>query len=235
MELSAVAKEYGLLLTRAERSLVTQIPAGASAISDDLYGERMKALADARDVLDQMPDRQTTARQRRMEKAGMLKERLKVLRQMIPFLSPTAAKSLKAEMKQIAAQLASLEAGSGGGSGSAMPASAAATIEAPESGTDVEAAANTAQPAEKGEGQKQNAPPDSVLQGFGQKNGDSNSEDRQLKEAVEELKNLYKAVLAALKRKQQSGRDNGHLSASAPNLRGYTNIPDTTNRLTVKV
>jgi hypothetical protein len=63
----------------------------------------------------------------------------------------------------------------------------------------------------------------------------SAAKDRQLKETVEELKNLYKAVLAAVKRKQQSGRGSGHHSGQTSHLRVYAVIPDSASSVAVKV
>jgi hypothetical protein len=67
------------------------------------------------------------------------------------------------------------------------------------------------------------------------KGGDRNAEDRQLKETIEELKHLYKAVLAALKRKQQSGRDSGYLSAPNSHLQVYAAISVAANSIEIKV
>jgi len=50
MERSAIVQETGLLLTRAERNLVTQLPGGESECYDDLYSRRMKALGAAADA-----------------------------------------------------------------------------------------------------------------------------------------------------------------------------------------
>jgi hypothetical protein len=238
VELSAIVKEYNLPLTRSERDLVARLPAGMSALSGDQYEQRMKALAAARDVLKQLPDRQTTERQRRMEKAGMLKDRLKILRQTIPFLSPSAAKSLKSEMKQIASQLASLDAESGGGSGGAMPAPAATAAETAESGTEAGTAQNTTQQGVADRGgdgiqQKQHVSSERVLSVPGEKSGDGNGQDRQLKESVEELKSLYRAVLAALKRKQQAG--SGQQLPFTHHLRVYAAIPDSAATVAVNV
>lgn len=239
MELSAIVKEYNVPLTRSERNLVAQLPAGMSDLSGDEYEQRMKNLAAARDVLAQMPDRQTTERQRRMEKAGMLKDRLKILRQTIPFLSPSAAKSLKTEMKQIAAQLASLDAESGGGYGNAMPEPVVTSAEMPKPGNDAGTVQSSAQPdvADQGDdgSQQQDDSSERVLPGIGVKSGVGNAQDRQLKESVEELKNLYKLVLAALKRKQQSGRGSGQQSALSPHLRVYAAIPDSAATVAVNV
>ena len=240
MELPAIVKKYDLLLSRIERNPVARLSAGTSVPSDDQYEQRMKELTAARELLAQLPDRQTTERQRRMEKAQMLKDRLKILRQMIPFLSPSAARSLKAEMKQIASQLASLDAESGGGNGIAMPASAATAAETPGSGNKVGIAQNSAQPdaADQGDDGIQKKLKDSsvpVMSGDGVKRDDSNAQGRQLKESVEELKSLYRSVLAALKRKQQSVHASGQQSPLNPQLRAYAAMPDSTTGVAITV
>ena len=177
---------------------------------------------------------------RLMEKAGMLKDRLKLLRQMIPYLSPSAAKSLRTEMKQIASQLASLDAESGGGNGFAMPASVATAAETPESGNNVGTAQHSAQSGvvnlgDSGNQQKQDGSSEPVLPGLGVESSGRTAQDRQLKESVEELKSLYKVVLAALKRKQQSGRGSGHQSVLGPHLRVYAAFPDSAATVTLTV
>lgn len=240
MELSAITKEYNVPLTRSERNLVSQLPTDLSATSDDRYTQQMKTLADARELVAQLPDKQASERQRRAEKAAILKERLKILRQMIPFLSPTAAKSLKSEMKQIAAQIASLGGGGGAGGGAAVPtaeADAATSESGGETASKVDAVPSSdAEPVDNEAQQKEQAASDNTLQQPGVKNADDNSQDRQLKETVEELKAMYRAVLAALKRKQQQAvqvgeQYGGHTST----LHAYTSMPESANSVEIKV
>ena len=237
MELSAIVREYDVPLTRSERNLLSQLPSSATVLSGDRYKQQMKALVDARAVIIQLPDRRTTERQHRMEKAAMLKERLKVLRQMMQFLSPSAAKALKTEMKQIAAQLASLDGGTGGSASDVMPTSESAAAEAV---SETEPAVYKAESSETdqvdvGATNEQPASPDITLQRLRLKNGYSNSEDRRLKETVEELKILYKAVLAALKRKQQAGRAGSQFGAYTLPLRAYSTMADRTSSVALDV
>lgn len=235
MELSAITKEYNVPLTRSERNLLLQLPASTSALSEDRYTQQLKALAEARTVVTQLPDRQTSERQRRMEKAAMLKERLKILRQMIPFLSPSGAKSLKTEMKQIAAQIASL----GGGSGSATPTTETAAAEVPESKGETESKEDTApsretEQVDDGDQQKQQTSSDGTVHRLGPSSTDGTSEDRRLQEAVEELKSLYKTVSEALKRKQQTGYGGEPSAKHAPHLQVYSAMPDNMNNVAIK-
>lgn len=227
MELSAIIREHNLLLTRPESDLVTRLSTGISAGSEELYDQRMKSLAAARDLLKRLPDRKTMVRQSNMEKAAILKERLKMLRQMIPFMSPSAVKSLNAEMKQIASQLASLS-GESGGSGGAMPEAAAPVSKTVQSGGNAETAPDPAQPdgteQPSGVTRVQLASLVAAVQADGVKNRGGNAEDRQLKETVAELKSLFNAVLAAMKRKQQSGRGSGYRPGHAQ-LRVYVDLP----------
>lgn len=241
MELSAIVKEYNVPLTRSERNLVSQLDTGASATSEDRYKQQMKELASAREIAKQLPDRQTSERQSKMARAAMLKERLKMLRQMIPFLSPSAAKSLKAEMQQIAAQVASLGGGGSGGTGSVVAATAETpSAESSESGNKVESPQDTAaqsdgtpQGADEAQ-QEQPASSGGSAQGHTQKSSADTTDDRQLNETVEELKSLYKAVMAALKRKQQAGRGGGQQADLSPTLRAYAATPDSTESIAVK-
>jgi hypothetical protein len=240
MELSVIVKEYNVPLTRTEGNLVSQLGTGASALSEDRYKQQMKGLAAAREVVKQLPNRQTSERQSKMARAAMLKERLKILRQMIPFLSPSAAKSLKAEMQQIAAQIAALGGGSGGGSGGSMKATEMPAEESFETGSEAKTPQDAAvQPTETareaGEaGRERPEASDGTAQGHTSKSSNSATDDRQLKEAVEELKSLYKAVMAALKRKQQAGRGGGHQADSSPALRIYAANTDSTSGIALK-
>ncbi|NVN89823.1 MAG: hypothetical protein HXX11_04400 [Desulfuromonadales bacterium] len=241
MNLSTIVNEFNLPLTRPERNLVSRIDGGTSALPEDRYEKLFKELAAAREVSAQLPDRQTMERQNRMEKAGRLKERLKMLRQMIPFLSPSAAKALKAEMKQIAAQLASLES-EGGGTGSAMISMEEASVTAQKTGNPTGNELDAEQPRETEQGsegaqQEQLTFPENALFGRAAKTGNSSLEDRQLRESIEELKKLYNTVLAALKRKLRLDHDHdqGHLPQQAPRLQVYTAWPDITTSVAIKV
>lgn len=232
MELLAIVKDYNLSLSRSEKSLVDLLPGSTSEQTE----QRTKMLAEARDVLKQLPDRQTSERRSRMEKAAMLKERLKMLKQMLPFLSPSAAKSLKSEMKQIAGQIATLSGGSGGGGGSTNVTtgiSVAGTVESAQR-------AETTQESEVSDGidREEGSQQESTgLSGSGETGQDVRSdaggatEERQLKEAVAELKTLFKMVLEALKRKQKTG---GILRGDAA-LRAYVNLPDSGGNIAVNV
>lgn len=232
MEWSAIAKGNNLSLTRSERNLIANLDAGASALSEEKYKARMKSLADARQTLKQMPSRKDSDRQQRLEKAAMLKERLKMLRKMIPFISASAAKSILAEMKQIAAQLAALGFG-GVGTGNNMAAPEAVSTEAEESGEQSEDEQDAAESDGSNSGEKGQQAYSAVLQGLGLKSIGINSGDRQLKETVEELKDLYKAVLAELKRKQLAERRN-RATRLPPHLQAYTGM-DGSNNFTVDV
>lgn len=230
MEMSVIVKEYNVPLTRAENNLVGHLSGAASDVTE----QRMKTLAAARDVLKQLPDRQSSERSRRMEKAAMLKERLKMLKQMLPFLSPSAAKSLKSEMKQIAGQIASLSGGSGGGSGSttvAMDAPAAGTAK-PAQGAGTERSAEPSQETDQGDGKsQQDRNAFSNVEMPGQEVKKDAAEERALKEAVAELKALFKTVLEALKRKQRIG---GALCGGSK-LLAYVALPDSGGNVAVNV
>lgn len=236
MELSAVVKEYNLSLTRSESKLVDRMSGGIPEQTE----QRLKALAEARDVLKQLPDRQTSERRSRMEKVAMLKERLKMLRQMLPFLSPSAAKSLKSEMKQIAGQIASLNAGSGGGGDSATVALDAPVSGTPESarGAETERERGASSETDQSDVKKQQgryAPFGDVLpEQEGKNDAGANAEERTLKEALAELKTLFNAVLQALKRRQQAGRAARNLTSASP-LRVYAAMPDSGGSVAINV
>lgn len=234
MELTALLKQYNLPLTGTERALVNGLKSNSSSRPDGYYEQQLKQLADAREALKRLPDKKTSDRQKKSEKIKMLKDRLKMLKQMIPFMSPSAAKSLKAELKQIAAQIASLkdDSGSGGAvfsgssdsaagatvassdaAGTAAEADAAATeagvvTEAAEASSDTEDAENT------DAGEKTGEPKDTetanAANSYQEQANQSKAEsaaDRAEKEELEKLKQLYQAVKNMLERKLQRPDD----------------------------
>lgn len=232
MELSAVVKEYAIPLTRAEQDLVARLDAGASSRPAALSDKRMQAIADGRAAVQKLPDKRTTERQMRMDKAAMLKERLKMLRQMIPFLSAAALKSLKVEMRQIASQVASLEAGSGGGAAPGPTAAAPPSDSGAATTTDVPQS-DTAPPAGEDAKEGQRTPSGAALPGLGVYSGDTGAEDRQMKESVAEVRNLYRSVQATLKRRQQAERSNRQPPRHALRLRVYAGMPDSRGTVAV--
>lgn len=239
VELSDIVKEYGVPLTRSERGLVSRLDSVATLSTPlgERDRQRMKDLAAARETLRQLPDRDTMQRRDRMDKAARLKERLKLLRQSIPFLSPSAVKALKAEMRQIASQLASL--GGSGGSGGMPVMVDTPAVESDMSGNEAGNGPDSApadeahQPGDAARSELADTADDSTTEQAA-KSAAAAGEERQLKEAVEELKGLFKAVLAELNRKQRSARDGKH-SGVAPGLRVYAGMPVISSSLTFKV
>ena len=150
MELSSLFKQYNVPLSKSERQLISGLNSTSTSRSDEYYDQQIKRLADARETLKSLPDKKTSDRQSKAEKAKALKERLKMLKQMIPFMSAAAAKSLKAELKQIAAQISALK--DGGGSGDPFSAGTTATAETQVAATDESASgeASTATVAAEG-------------------------------------------------------------------------------------
>lgn len=232
MELTSLLKQYNVPLTSSERSLVSGLKSSStnSTRTEDYYEQQLKRLADAREVLKQLPDKNTSDRQRRSEKAKILKERLRMLKQMIPFMSASAAKSLKAELRQIAAQIAALgDSGGSGGLSSGSGAEAAATSSATsgtatDSATQAEAATveATAEVAVESSDTEQQSEADgesaeakdedtaatenSALEQANQSKSES-AADRAEKEELEKLKQLYQAVKNMLERKLQNPHD----------------------------
>lgn len=239
MELTALLKQYNLPLTGNERALVNGLKSNSSSRPDEYYEQQLKRLADAREALKRLPDKKTSDRQKKTEKIKMLKDRLKMLKQMIPFMSPSAAKSLKAELKQIAAQIASLkdDGGSGGASFSGgSDATAGSTAEASgAAGTTAEAAAvateasvvteaaettsasSDAENAENTEaGESKETKTTDAATSYQEQANQSKAEsaaDRAEKEELEKLKQLYQAVKNMLERKLQRPDDPGTQAA----------------------
>ena len=240
MELTALLKQYNLPLTSNERALVNGLKSNSSSRPDEYYEQQLKRLADAREALKRLPDKKTSDRQKKSEKIKMLKERLKMLKQMIPFMSPSAAKSLKAELKQIAAQIASLkdDGGSGGaqfssGSDSAAGSTVAATAAAGTSAEADTAAAEASAVSEAAEttlassdaegveaaeeaGASKDTETTNAATSYQEQANQSKAEsaaNRAEKEELEKLKQLYQAVKNMLERKLQRPDDPGTQAA----------------------
>ena len=230
MNLSAIAKESDLSLTRSESTLTGAITAPVSADDEERYRLKMRQLARARDALKQMPDKQSMQRQQQADKVQILKQRLTILRQSVPFLSPAAARALMAEMKQIAAQLRSLHIGSADGTTSA---SAGAT-EVPESPPGAAAAQTVQDSGQQQTGAKDTessasqsaAVSDSPLAPVPQ--NATNSKSGQSNDPVDELNQLYRTVLTALKRK--AGERSGS-PKHVKQLTAYLVIPGARHRI----
>jgi len=186
-----------------------QNPGGkASDASFALTERQMKDLIASRDLVKQLPDKKTTERQARLEKAQMLRERLRLLKQMLAFLNPRSTKSLAAEIKQIAAQLATLGDG-GGGLSSAVDGGTATPEQGggqdSSSGQNASAAAPPAAAGRQSAGDITTTPATPAVSGA-TPNQAGKSEDRQLKDSVEEARILLRSVVEALKRKRQQDK-----------------------------
>lgn len=244
MELSAILTDYYPQLARAEQSLVSNLTGDVSSSAQERYEQQMKALSDARSILKQLPDRKTSDRQSKAEKATVLKERLKMLKQMLPFMSPSAVKSLKAELKQIASQLASLQEGGGNAAiagGESIPAAPATLTGADTTGTPTDAgseagsdSATEQQSAAAAEGSTATTSADSYLEQANKSKAES-TEARAMRETIEELKQLYRSVRSMMQRKLQQGGDKGTPVADLPTqLQAYLALPDSTAGLAIK-
>ncbi|BCS53819.1 hypothetical protein [Geobacter sp. SVR] len=240
MELSRIVQQYAPALNQSERGLVSALDDAPSSVAAERYEQQIKALADARTIIKQMPDKKSADRQNKAEKIRMLKERLKMLKQMIPFMSPAAAKSLKAELQQIAAQLSSLAADGSGGTGGTGEL---VTGVSGDSGT-MTAVAQTgaSEAADAGEGAAvEDAPAgeDAAVDDDGQQPEETAGEtgngepartaggSRQMQEEMEELKRLYRSVRNMVQRKlQQAGDKGGPLPNGPPPLQAYAPLPE---------
>jgi len=238
MKLSTIAQQQDLPLTRPERALLEAASTNLSSISRERYEEQMKALTDARELLKQLPDKKSSERRDKSEKAQMLKERLRMLKQMIPFMSPAAAKSLIMELKQIAAQLASL--GGGGGSGGLSTSVMASVTDAGQVTDSAESAIEAAD-ADVGDNTPNNdTTPEKTTAGHSEQSDTNghmteNGQDRQLQETLEELKQLYRSVRNMVQRKLQQAGDRGEpVPELPPQLQAYMALPESGVGVTVK-
>lgn len=166
----------------------------------------------------------STPRQAAPDKAAILKRRLEMLKAMLLFASPEAAKSIAHQLKGIASELASLGKSVGGSSSSGgatltVPgatsaggetASATATAEA---STDEAVAPTTADPANASSDAQQSdvASADDVADKNDDNDGARSSESTQksddsaLRKAIEDAKRLLKELILRVKAKLQEG------------------------------
>ena len=187
------------------------------AAADTSPAERIKAWQEAR--VDQ-PASRTSPRQAALEKAAILKRRLEMLKAMLLFASPEAAKSIASQLKGIAGELAALgkSLGDGGAtlaaSGAALPGgetvSAAATTEGD---SDQAAAPASTEPTDAGdEEQTSNAggSGDVASDNSGDDQAEpgasaSKSDDSALRKAIADAKRLLKVLILRVKAKLQEG------------------------------
>lgn len=240
MQLPIVVQQHAPLLAQPEHALPATVLAISSSVSQERYEEQMKALTEARELLKQLPDRKSSERRDRSEKAQMLKERLRMLKQMIPFMSPAAAKSLKMELKQIAAQLASLGAGTPGGSvdlsSPAVTVTAAGQAALPAVSYGAVSEAATADAAPENGAQQQEEPDENRDQPNTGGDAAEKEQDRQLRESLEELKQLYRSVRNMVQRKLQQAGDKGEPAPELPpQLQAYLALPESGAVVTIKV
>ncbi len=229
METIAVPATYNASLTRAERRLLTGLTSGASSASDSRLERRIRELADARTAVSRLPDGKKTERQRRAEKAAMLKERLKLLKQMIPFLGPSAAKSLRTEMQQISSQIASLGSTSGtgligtGGIAADVPAGADPWAE-----PDGESGDTTAADGASRDSSRDSISPQSVTVDA----GSDAAEEKALQDSIAELQRLHRGVKALLRRKLQLSDGESERQKSPAQIMVYLGLAESGRKLT---
>lgn len=233
MELTTVVQRNIISLTQSRQTMGTSVSAKSTTITDERYKQQMKALDDANAFLKQVPDKKSADRKDKTEKISMLRERLKMLKQMIPFMSPSAVKSLKSELRQIASQLSSLSNDGVGGDN--------IDVKIPTDSNKVEDSAKTDTPEETDKAKDtvaRDAKTDEQTSAREKdKDKDSSdsdklakiaSENQQIQEEMEELKRLYRLVRVMVQRKLQQANDKGEpLPNGPPALKPYLPIPET--------
>lgn len=219
----SLLNQYNIPLTKAERAFFKGISSAGASRTDAYYEQHIKRLADTREALKQLPDKKTSDRQSKADKIKILKDRLKMLKQMIPFMSASSAKSLKAELKQIAAQIGALKDSSGGSGGTEVltvsntqePTATDSTGEteavAAEATAEAAESSDTEQPvtgsdADEAKGEAASDKGSNYLEQANQSKSES-AADRADKEELEKLKQLFQSVKQMLERKLQKPND----------------------------
>lgn len=182
--------------------------------ADDSLAERIKAWQEAR--FDQSASR-TSPRQAALEKAAILKRRLEMLKAMLLFASPEAAKSIASQLKGIAGELAALGKSLGGGGATTATPSIALpggetvnTTATAAADSDLTAAAASTEQANAGQATEtedaNNVSGENDADGQAQP-GESTpkSDDSALRKAIADAKRLLKALILRTKAKLQEG------------------------------
>jgi hypothetical protein len=214
-----VGSSSNLFALRALSANASASSAGSStAPADNSLAERIKAWQEAR--VGQSASN-SSPRQAALEKAAILKRRLEMLKAMLLFASPEAAKSIASQLKGIAGELAALgkSLGGGGGGGGATIATSsialpggetASAATAAETDTDQAAAptsteqANAGQTTEAADANNVSDEDDADEQALP---GESTpkSDDSALRKAIADAKRLLKELILRTKAKLQEG------------------------------
>ena len=239
MQLAALLQSIGVPLNAPEAKLIGNLNQNLTKSAQERYEKQLKTIADQRTLIQQMPDQKSVDRQKRAEKAKMLKERLQMLKQMIPFMSASAAKSLKAELRQIAAEISALaNSGSKGElttGNTGLTTIATATSAATESvdSASVQAEADSPEAVEASASEEDSTEPQSETDQKENSNENSDAEDaknkileqvannatenannRKEKEDLEKLQQLLQSVKSLLERKLKQRNAPAHHASS---------------------
>ena len=211
-----VGSSSNLFALRALSANASASSAGnSSAAADNSLAERIKAWQEAR--VGQSASK-SSPRQAALEKAATLKRRLEMLKAMLLFASPEAAKSIASQLKGIAGELAALGKSLGGGgattatSGIALPggetASAATTATVDSEQTEIPAdqpdstnAEQTSEAEIADDAAGENSATDSTPPG----ESAPKTDDSALRKAIADAKRLLKELILRTKAKLQEG------------------------------
>ena len=187
----------------------------AAATADNALAEQISAWQEAR--LSQ-PSIKNTPKQAALEKAAILKRRLEMLKAMLLFASPEAAKSIASQLKGIAGELAALGKSLGGGS--AAPVTPSVALPGGEASGETTSAAGTSEPAEMpaeptdaADGEQAAAvevadaaaDQDSAEDETPAGESTQKSDDSALRKAIADAKRLLKELILRTKAKLQEG------------------------------
>ena len=180
-----------------------------TAAPDKAIAEQISAWREAR--LSQ-PSLTSSPRQAALDKAAILKRRLEMLKAMLLFASPEAAKSIASQLKGIAGELAALGKSLGGGS-NAAPVTPSVALASGEAGGEAPSAAVANEPAEAVdpehaaavEAADEAAAPDRAEDEAQPGVATQKSDDSALRKAIADAKRLLKALILRTKAKLQDG------------------------------
>lgn len=187
-------------------------PGRPADATDETPAERIKAWREARVGQSAM---KSSPRQAALEKAAILKRRLEMLKAMLLFASPEAAKSIASQLKGIAGELAALGKSLGGGSSAlatpsvALPSgetsgAADSDLAAAQTPTEQASTDDTGQTSETGDAgdlSGEDSADDEAQPG----ESTPKSDDSALRKAIAEAKRLLKELILRTKTKLQEG------------------------------
>ena len=209
MKVSSSANLFALHVPSAGAGIASAGKPAATG-TDKTLAEQISAWQEARPSQSSLKSSPKLAAQ---EKAAMLKRRLEMLKSMLLFASPEAAKAIASQLKGIAGELAALGKSLGGGSAAPVtPSVALASGETTSAAVASEPAEMPAEPTDAADSEQaaaavadDAAEPDNAENETPAGESAQKSDDSALRKAIADAKRLLKELILRTKAKLQEG------------------------------